>query len=276
LRTLVGLALLTPVQAHAGAWTLEEGQGIAVLALNPSTADQIFNGSHKLQTTPRYNKFEFQALFEYGVRDWFTVIVAPGVQHIDIAAPVDAKRTGLGFTEFGGRLRIFHSDNWVVSTQATIRIPGTFDASNPAAIGHNGFEHDLRLLVGHSFRLADWPAFVDLQFAQRFRSGERPSEVRIDAALGVRPAPQWLMLAQLFNVISEGDSPPLFPSYDYSKLQLSVVYEVTPHWALQAGGFTTFHGRNALQENGLLAAVWYRFPSAAAKPATVGATGPPH
>ena len=60
--------------------------------------------------TPRYNKFEFQTLFEYGVTDWFTVIVAPGLQHIDIAAPINARRTGLGYSEFGGRYRFGSGD----------------------------------------------------------------------------------------------------------------------------------------------------------------------
>jgi hypothetical protein len=83
--------------------------------------------------------------------------------------------------------------------------------------------------------------------------------MRIDATLGVRPLPQWLVLAQVFNVISEGASPPIFPSYDYSKLQLTVVYDLTRQWSLQGGGFTTFSGRNALQEKGLILGAWYKF-----------------
>ena len=48
-------------------------------------------------------------------------------------------------------------------------------------------------------------------------------------------------------------------SYNYHKLQLSVVYDLTPQWAIQAGAFTTFAGRNALQENGILLGTWYKF-----------------
>ena len=166
---------------------------------------------------------------------------------------------GFGYTEFGGRYRVMQGDNWVFSAQATVRIPGTFDAANPAAIGYNGFEHDFRLLYGYNFKVGAWPAYLDLQLAQRFRSGDPPNEVRADLTLGVRPLPQWLVLAQLFNVISEGASPPIYPSYDYSKLQLSVIYDLTKQWSLQAGGFTTYHGRNALQENGALVGAWYRF-----------------
>src|SRR6185295_8813489 len=131
--------------------------------------------------------------------------------------------------------------------------------ANPAAIGHNSFEVDMRALFGYSFKIGAWPAFVDLQVAQRNRYDGPPSEFRFDATVGVRFLPQWMLLVQMFNVVSEGAGPPVYPSYDYSKLQLSVVYDLTPQWSLQFGGFTTYMGRNALQENALLLAAWYRF-----------------
>jgi hypothetical protein len=260
LGTCLGLGtVLSATDAFAGAWTLEAGTGQVLVTATTSRANEAFDGSRQTAPTPRYNKFEFQGLFEYGVTHWFTAIVSPGLQHIDIAAPVSAQRTGLGFSEFGGRIRFLRGDNWVLSGQATVRVPGTFDTANPAAIGYNGFEYDFRVLFGYAFSIGVWPAFLDLQLGQRFRSGDPPNEVRADITLGVRPLPQWLVLAQLLNVISEGSSPPLFPSYDYSKLQISVIYDLTGQWSLQGGGFTTYHGRNALQENGVILGAWYRF-----------------
>jgi len=50
-----------------------------------------------------------------------------------------------------------------------------------------------------------------------------------------------------------------FSSYEYYKLQLSAVYSLTPAVSLQLGGFTTYAGRNALQENGVLFGAWYRY-----------------
>ena len=139
-------------------------------------------------------------------------------------------------------------------------MPGTFSETNAAAIGYTSFETDVRALFGYSFKAGAWPAFLDLQVAQRFRVGDNvPNEFRFDATLGVRPAERWLILLQSFNVVSEGDAGPTQPSYDYSKLQLSVVYDVTKAWSLQVGGFTTVAGRNALQENGALLAAWYRW-----------------
>ncbi len=60
-------------------------------------------------------------------------------------------------------------------------------------------------------------------------------------------------------MISEGAGDWGYPSYDYYKLQLSVVYALTPALSLQLGGYTTYAGRNALQENGLVVGAWYKF-----------------
>ncbi|MGH7124021.1 MAG: hypothetical protein ACREFI_06580, partial [Stellaceae bacterium] len=76
---------------------------------------------------------------------------------------------------------------------------------------------------------------------------------------GLRTAPQWLLLAQIFNVWSQGSGSVVFPEYDYHKLQMSALYEINARWALQGGLFTTFAGSNALQENGVVLAVWYQF-----------------
>ena len=73
--------------------------------LTATSAYQAFYGS-ALAPTPRYDKIDPQAWIEYGVTDAFTAILAPSLQQVDIASPIDAQRTGLGYTEFGGRYRL--------------------------------------------------------------------------------------------------------------------------------------------------------------------------
>ncbi len=244
-----------PSAAFAGAWTLPQGAGQAMVTVTTSTSDHVFG----VGPTPRYDKTELQTLIEYGLTDRFTGILIPGLQHVEIAAPTNAQRSGLGYTEFGGRYAFLQGDAWVLSGQATVRVPGTNDISNPAAIGYTGVETDVRALFGYAFAVGPWPAFIDLQLGQRFRAGTPPDELRFDATFGFRPAPRWLVLAQSFNVVSEGAGEPPFGSYDYYKFQLSGVYELTRAWSLQAGAFTTYAGSNALRENGLIFGAWYRF-----------------
>ena len=68
-----------------------------------------------------------------------------------------------------------------------MRVPGTNDTSNPAAIGYTGDETDVRALSATSFSFGGMPAFVDLQLAQRFRADAPPNEFRADVTFGVRP-----------------------------------------------------------------------------------------
>jgi hypothetical protein len=255
------VALAAPSAARASAWTLPEGTGEWIATLDASTATEVWEKNGALASTPRYNKVDVDLLVEYGITDNLTFIFDPGVQHIDIAPPVSAERTGFDYTETGARYSFFHDPTWVLSGQATLRIPGTDDTSNPAAIGYTDVETDLRLLVGHTYDIAGLPSFFDLEAAERVRTAGLPSEFHFDATFGTYVAPRWLLLLQGFNVVSEGAGNVSYTggSYDYEKLQLSAVYAVTPTWMLQGGGYVTYAGRNALEENGLIFAVWHRF-----------------
>lgn len=263
LKRCVGIVLFViaaPGAALAGAWTMPEGTGQWLAGLTAATSTEYFNGS-SLASIPRYDKIEAQFLIEYGITDRLTAIFDPGLQYINIAPPVDASRGGLGYDEFGARYELLEDQDWVLSGQATLRLPGTTDTSNPAAIGYTDVEADFRALLGHNFKIGAMPAFFDLETAQRERTAGLPSEFRVDATLGVRVLPQWLLLAQSFNVISEGAGNTQYTggSYDYEKLQLSAVYYLTPTWQLQGGGYSTYAGRNALQENALIFGVWHQF-----------------
>jgi hypothetical protein len=256
----VGLGLIGLTgAAFAGAWTLDANTGALFVTGTAMQANTAFDGNNRLRSIPRYSKDEAQALIEYGVTNWFTAIFQPSLQHVDIAAPFNSERSGLGYTDIGGRVRLWSNGSWVVSAQTIVSIPAARDSSNLAAIGYTDRQVDVRGLVGYSFKAGTLPAFVDLQIAQRFRLGGPPNEFRTDATFGIRPAEKWLLLLQSFNVVSEGTGTWGFASYNYHKLQLSAVYALTPKLSLQLGGYSSYWGRNALQENGLVVAAWYKF-----------------
>jgi protein XagA len=260
MRCLLAIGLMgSTTAALAGAWTLDTGTGELTVIGTSMQANSAFDSNSKLKSIPRYSKQETQALIEYGVTNWFTAMFQPSLQHVNIAAPFGAERSGLGYTDIGGRARIWSDDSWVISAQATFRAPGVFDKTNRAAIGYTDPEIDIRGLVGYSFKAGTLPAFVDIEVAQRFRLGGPPDEFRTDITFGIRPADKWLFLAQSFNVISEGAGTWGFGSFSYHKIQLSGVYALTPTLSLQLGGYSTYWGRNALQENGVVVGASYKF-----------------
>lgn len=256
---LAAVLLCLPSVAWAGAWTLPEGTGQWLATVTGTSATSYFT-DNGLASTPRYSKQELGLLIEYGLNDRLTAIFNPGLQNVDIAPPTNAERSGLNYTEFGARYAFLESQDWVVSGQSTMRIPGTTDTANPAAIGYTDFEADFRALLGHNFKVTDRPAFFDFELAERWRTDGYPSEFRFEGTLGVKVYPRWMLLAQSFNVVSEGPGISIFGgSYEYYKFELTALYTVADNWWLQFGGISTYAGRNALQENGVVLGVWHQF-----------------
>ena len=167
-------------------------------------ANRAFDSGSKLRSIPRYRKEELQALIEYGVTDWFTAMFQPSLQHVDIAAPFAAHAPALAIpTSAAGRgsgpmppgyFPRRPLSGYPVSTTSPIRRRSDIPI----------LEIDVRGLAGYSFKAGTLPAFVDLEVAQRFRLGGPPDEFRTDMTFGIRPADRWLLLAQSFNVVSEG------------------------------------------------------------------------
>lgn len=251
----------SPWPAFAGAWTLPPGRSEFWTSTSIAAAGSAFGPGYGRTDGANYRKVEQNVLFEYAARDGVTLLFGTQFLAVTVTGPQRAQYAGPGYTDMGARLRLLEGDNWVVSAQMVARAPGVGDAQSPAATGYRDWEADVRLLAGGSFKLFGRPAFLDLEFAQRQRFGDPPDEFRLDATLGVEVAPGWLLMAQSFNVISEGcgAAPDFDRSYAYYKAQIAGLVAVDAHLSVGLAGFTTLIARNFPQERGAVLAVRYRF-----------------
>ncbi len=253
--------------AQAGAWTQKESQGLAFVQTTATWSSAAFAADGSLFAARSYDKVSTQLFLEYGASDWLTLLAAPelltiktGAGMADGLAIPAARYSGFGYQEIGARFRFGEGESWIVSAQALLRIPGAKPAAGPATIGYADAEIDLRLMAGLTFALFGYPAFLDLEAAQRLREGAAPDEIRLDATLGVRVAPDWQVLVQSFNVISEGaGQPPFDVSYAYYKVQVGGMVDLTPTLSLMLAGVSTWYARNAIQENGIVGGMLVRY-----------------
>lgn len=248
-------------KAHAGAWTQRAGGGQVILQSTAAAASSEFGPSSQLYDSRPYEKVEVTLVFEYGLADWLTMILAPQYLSVSLGDPDPSSYSGLGYTDAGARVRLWQQEGAVVSAQVVGRFSGTGQSSSAAAVGYQDPELDLRLLAGLSFSLWERPAYLDVQVAQRMRFGDPPDELHVDVTLGLRFGPRWQALVQSFNVISEGagEGPYFDVSYEYYKLQLGAAYDWSAALTLQAAVVSTWLARNAPQENGLVLSALYRF-----------------
>jgi hypothetical protein len=245
--------------AHAGAWLQKKGHGLLILSATMLSSDRAFDDGGDLIDIPRYNKFDTGAWLEYGLTDRFTLVFRPQLRSVEIAGPIDASHTGAGYTVLGARVGLWSGDDSVFSLQSLVRIPGSRDEDDPAQMGSTELETDLRLLYGRSFKLGAWPAFLDTEFAYRFRGGDAPDEIRSDVTFGVRPRPHIMVLLQSFSTFSCGKARGIFETGWEQKASLSVVWDFAANWSLQVGGIATVAGEHTLRERGGFAAIWKRF-----------------
>ena len=238
---------------------LDPGTGQFIAGVGYTEGSRRFDPWGHAVPAPAFSKVEASGYFEYGVTGSFAIVLAPTLTHSS-DGPATNTVTGSDSSAFGGRLALYQAPGMVIALQALVQ-PAVGDQSNAEILADSGarsFASDLRVMLGKSFTCFGLPAFVDIDPGARLRAGPLPTEARVDATLGVRLKPWLLMMVQDFLSFA-APAGPLVPRTDYSKLQASLVYDVSRVWSVQIGGMRTFSGRNIVRETGPLAALWYRF-----------------
>lgn len=231
-----------------GAWTLEEGSAQVILSARLKAGEAAVETDSDAAWTPAYDERGLDALIEYGVTDRFTLLAYGAAKDTD--HPWEGRAANLDRTGLAGRVGLFRDGDWAASVQLGGGVDGGADHVRPEAEG--------RFLVGRSFDLARLPAFAEIQTGYRLRGSNTADEVLIDLALGARPRPDVLLLAQAFNALPTGDGMLAFADDREHKAQLSVVWDVTASWSIQLSAFSTV-GQEAWRERGAVVAVWRRF-----------------
>lgn len=238
---------------------LPQGEGQFIAGVGYSEGSRRFDQTGAAVPTSTYRKADASGYLEYGLTSWLSVIAATTLSHENGSGATNSV-TGSDSSAFGARLQVFGTANGVVALQALLQPPiGNESATSALADGGSrSFAADLRVLFGESFPLFGMPAFVDIEPGARLRADPFPTEARLDLAFGVRPLPRLMILVQDFSAFAPSAGP-LIARSAYSKVQASVVYDLSPKWSLQAGVFRTIAGRNAIRETGPFGALWYRF-----------------
>lgn len=246
--------------ALASAFNEPAGQGVVIVGGTLSGGNRSFtrDGRHVVRTDA-YRKREVSAYVEYGLTDWLQIMFKPDLLSTSLGGKSGDRYAGFGTSEAGAQLQLPSFGPVVLAAQGSFQLPATTQQRNRALIGNTSQNADGRALLGYAFPLGSWPSFLDAEMGYRIRGSGAPDEAHADLTLGTRPLPALLLLLQTFTTLPVGKPTPWFPTSQYSNVEASAVYDLTPHWSVQLGAFETIEGRNALREQGATIAVWYRF-----------------
>jgi hypothetical protein len=239
----------------AGAWTQEAGRGQVIFSSISTEATSRFDRHGRPLRAGAFRKADSGLALEWGVRDGLTLLATAS----GLARSHQAGIEAIGAGSLGLRQRLWREGGTVVSAELMAGASGDRRLLGGPA-WDAPWHAEAALGLGHSTTIRDLPAFVDTRMAYRLAGGGRRHALRADLTLGVRPVPNWLLLAQAFAWQETGGNGHwLPPRRRWLTAQASVVYEGFAPWLLQAGVLGTVAGRETGREAGAIVALWRRF-----------------
>jgi protein XagA len=255
---LIVLARAAPAAAQA--WPEPRGHGFVITTFTYTNAQNNAGIPNPASGQGTFTRYAVTPYVEYGLTDKLTIGGAPRYEWLNLSTATGNQPTN-GFSDIDlfARQVLWSDPSSVLSVQGLISVPTGYDPNANPALGDDQVDLEPRLLFGHGFSLAGWSSFIDLEAAYRFRLSGPADEVRFSASMGTHLTDNFLLLAQSFNIVGMNNEAPGQTDFNLFTFALSGVYDLSPGWAVQLGGFTEYAGRNYNTGNGLITGVWWRF-----------------
>ena len=235
--------------ALAGAWPVEPGKTQVIAKYERTTADQGYDPDANLvDIAPRRDE-NLSVFVERGLTPRLTLQAKAGVTR---GHDRWASYSGRGPVEVGLRWAVLRGERSSLAVYAGAGEGGAGRNAGYAAPGQGSLDLEARVLYGRSGVWRGREVYADLQAARLKRQG-LADETRVDATLGVRPAKNWLFLAQTYA--GQADRSPVRSRW--LKHELSVV-RTFGDWSAQAGWRDTASGRETARDRGVVLALWRR------------------
>ena len=249
------LCLILPSVAQAGAWPQAPGDTQIIISYEPGHADRAFDLSGdkniKLNTWDQTNLSLF---VDHGVSERFTVTAKVNLQDYKTEF---SDFSGLGSVELGGRWTAHKGDDFVLAFGASVEGLGQGRRNDFDVSTQEGTDVDLRAYFGKSFKLLGKDAFVDVQGARHLRQYEA-DQWRVDATIGIKPSPQWMVMVQVFAGQTDKEN---WGQAKWVNAELSIVRNFGPKLdkSVQLAVRQTVGGRNVPAVKAVIISLWKTF-----------------
>ena len=238
-----------PRAAQAGAWPLDPGKTQLIAKYERTSADQGYGpDASRVDIEPRRDE-TLSIFVEHGLTPRLTLQAKAGVTRghdrwVDYS--------GRGPVEAGLRWAVVRGERSSLAIYLGAGEAGEGRNAGYAAPGEGSLDLEARVLFGRSAVWKGRAVYVDLQAARLKRRG-LADETRVDATLGVRPAKNWLVLAQTYA--GQADRSPVRARWLKSEISLVRSFG---DWSVQGGWRDTVSGRETARDRGVVLALWRR------------------
>lgn len=245
----IAAAFSRPDPASAGAWPVEPGRALVIAKYERTTADQGYGPDAALVDIDHRRDETLSVFVERGLTPRLTLQAKAGFTR---GRDRWVDYSGRGPIEAGLRWAVLRSERSSLAVYLGAGEAGAGRNAGYAAPGKGSLDLEARVLYGRSATWKRREVYVELEAARLKREG-LADETRLDATLGMRPAKDWLLLAQTYA--GQADRSPIRSRW--VKSELSVVRSFGD-WSVQGGWRDTVSGRETARDRGVVLALWRR------------------
>lgn len=255
----VGIAGATP--ALAGAWPQTPGAVQIIVPFSNTSASETYDDDGKALRRNRYSKQELAPYIEYGFSERITLVGNLALTH--------ERSSWLGTTisdravsriETGARFALGKWQNTLFSIQPLLAWHGAASTDDPFASRRGDIDGEIDVTMGQNFTWLGMDGFTDNLIGIRVRPADRPSELKANLTIGIRPLARTMVMLKSESYTSLSGGGGVAPSQvQSSKLGFSLVQEIDKTVSVELNAMASVSGRNTIKERSLGLALWYHF-----------------
>ena len=272
---LLGLIMLVPTPAFAGAWTAEKGTNYLKGAVNYFETSNRFGDEGVFEN---FRNTNFNVYWEHGVRDDLTFFATGSLTDIENRSNgVETSETGVGDIDLGLKYRLINGPV-IVSVQGLFKAPYLYDQDSELPLGNGQEDFEGKVLFGKSF--GDL-GYGGLELGYRVRTEDPVDEFRFLVEYGFDVSDKVYLRTKLDGIHAAGssdildstdavdtDSPffvestlnPQLPlEFDLGRLEYTAGYKLSDKFAAEITGTTAIYGDNTLSGTNIQFAIVSQF-----------------
>lgn len=258
---VVALKSVGSAPAFAGAWPQAPGAIEVIVPFTIATASEDYDAKGKSERRNRYTKRELAPYVEYGLTKKITLVSTLALTHEEtswLGKPLVQRAISRG--EAGARFTLGTWQETLFSIQPLLAFHGAESEGDPFASRRGDIDGEIDLTMGQNFKLFGMDGFTDNLIGIRVKPASRPSEVKANITIGLRPFERTMFMLKSESYASFTGGGSGAPSEVQSnKLGLSFVRELDAPVSAEICAMTSVSGRNTIKEQSVSFALWYRF-----------------
>ena len=272
---LLGLIMLMPTPAFAGAWTAEKGTNYLKGAVNYFETSNRFGDEGVFEN---FRNTNFNVYWEHGVRDDLTFFATGSLTDLENRSDgVETSETGVGDIDLGLKYRLINGPV-IVSVQGLFKAPYLYDEDSELPLGNGQEDFEGKILFGKSF--GDL-GYGGLELGYRVRTEDPVDEFRFLVEYGFDVSDKVYLRTKLDGIHAAGSSdildnnttvdtdnpffieaalnPQLPLEFDLGRLEYTAGYKINDTFGAEITGTTAIYGDNTLSGTNIQFAIVSQF-----------------